>query len=42
MTFEYIRPAKGLREASGKARDLSRDLRELLKACNGLFSVESK
>ncbi|MDZ4252676.1 MAG: hypothetical protein U1A72_08920 [Sulfuritalea sp.] len=42
MTVVYTKSAKGLREASGKTRDLSRDLRELLKACNGLFSIESK
>ena len=42
MAAVYTKSAKGLREASGKTRDLSRDLRELLKACNGLFSIESK
>ncbi len=42
MAVVYTKSAKGLREASGKTRDLSRDLRELLKACNGLFSIESK
>ncbi|MBI3096595.1 MAG: hypothetical protein HYY97_17130 [Rhodocyclales bacterium] len=42
MAVVYTKSAKGLREASGKTRDLSRDLREVLKACNGLFSIESK
>ena len=42
MKTVYTKSAKGLREASGKTRELSKDLRELLKACNGLFSIESK
>ncbi|MCM2288725.1 MAG: hypothetical protein NDI67_06825, partial [Sulfuritalea sp.] len=42
MKVVYTKSAKGLREASGKTRDLSKDLREMLKECNGLFSIESK
>ncbi len=42
MKLVYTKSAKGLREASGKTRDLSKDLREMLKECNGLFSIESK
>jgi len=36
----YTKTPKGLRESSGKTRELSKDLRELLKACNGLFTIE--
>ena len=36
----YTKTPKGLRESSGKTHDLSRDSRELLKACNGLFTIE--
>ena len=42
MKVVFTKSAKGLREASGKTRDLSKDLREMLKECNGLFSIESK
>jgi len=36
----YTKTPKGLRETSGKTHDLSRDSRELLKACSGLFTIE--
>jgi hypothetical protein len=36
----YTKTPKGLRESSGKTRELARDLRDLLKACNGLFTIE--
>lgn len=36
----YTKTPKGLRESSGKTRELSRDMRELLKACNGWFTID--
>lgn len=35
----YTKTPKGLRESSGKTRALSKDMRELLKACNGWFTI---
>ena len=35
----YTKTPKGLRESSGKSRALSKDMRELLKVCNGWFTV---
>ena len=40
MSTVYTKTPKGLRESTGKTRDLSGDLRDLLDACKGLFTVE--
>jgi hypothetical protein len=42
MKVMYSKTAKGVRESSGKTRDLSRDMRDVLKECYGLFSIEDK
>lgn len=42
MKVMYSKTAKGVRESTGKTRDLSRDMRDVLKECYGLFSIEDK
>lgn len=42
MKVMYSKTAKGVRESSGKTRDLSRDMRDVLQECYGLFSIEDK
>ncbi len=41
MSTVYTKSPKGSREATGRTRDLAEELRTLLQACKGRFTVES-
>lgn len=41
MSTVYTKSPKGSREATGRTRDLAEELRALLQACKGRFTVES-